>query len=698
MPPVENTAGDDPLARSISCLKGPSARRLEQLEKLGCKTIRELLFHFPRQYEDLSRLRRIQELQNGQVQMAQGEIVEMDSRETASGVPLVSIILSDGGNVCLEGVWFNQPYISSRFRYGQHVAFIGKVKWFRDRYQMSNPRFQRVEENQGASEPGILPNYPLADDLSNEQLRKIIRQAVDRFGNLLVDPLPEELRRQHGWLEATQAIREVHFPTAIERATAARNRFVYEEFLVLQLGLALRRRELRDRQRAPRLIGNPEVDARIRRLFPFELTGDQNKVIEEIRKDLGSERPMQRLLQADVGAGKTAVAVYALLVAVANRCQAAIMAPTEVLVLQHWNTLERYLAASRVRRLLLTGSLKGDERRAALASIRKGEVDLVVGTQALVQQDVQFAQLGLVVIDEQHKFGVNQRAQIRRLGVDPHYLVMTATPIPRTMALTVFGDLDVSTIRAMPPGRQPVQTRLFPLARRQYVHEQLSLELRKGRQAFVVCPLVEESEHLDVKAAEETCEELRRGALREYRVGLLHGRMGEAAKASVMEQFRRRDLDVLVATSVIEVGVDVPGATLMVIEHAERFGLSQLHQFRGRICRGTIAGLCWLLADPATEDSRRRLETFVRTRDGFALAEADARQRGAGQLFGTRQHGTGELRLADPINDAALLQWARKDALNMVLKDPGLRGQDHVLLRRAVLEQFGKALELAEVG
>jgi len=374
------------------------------------------------------------------------------------------------------------------------------------------------------------------------------------------------------------------------------------------------------------------------------------------------------------------------------------MAPTEVLARQHWHTLEAYLAKSRVRRLLLTGALSGKARRQALAELAAGDIDLVVGTQALIQDAVQFARLGLVVIDEQHKFGVSQRARIRQLAVDPHYLVMTATPIPRTVALTVFGDLDVSTMKQLPPGRRPVVTRWRTEAQRAGVFELLRQELRLGRQAYVVCPLVAESETLDLKAAEQTATELQAGPLRDVRVGLLHGRMSEEDKDQVMQRFRGCGLDVLVSTMVIEVGVDVPNATFLIIEHAERFGLSQLHQLRGRVSRGTVAGQCFLFTGPVTDDARERLRALTRTTDGFALAELDARLRGLGQLFGTRQHGLGELHVGDLLADRDVLQESRRDAIGLVAADSGLRQPEHALLRQAVLARYGKTLELAEVG
>jgi ATP-dependent DNA helicase RecG len=685
------------LQTSLANLPGATPHRRELLARLGLHTIGDLLFHFPRTYEDLTDLRRIKDLVADRPQTVQGEVVEMDSRNLANGGFLVSIVISDDGQHCLEGAWFNQAYAAGRFRYGQRVAFSGKPRWYRDHWQMSNPRVQVLERG-AAADPGVVPIYPLTEDLRLEHVRPLVARALDQYADALVDILPPALRQERGWPAVVDALREVHQPSSLEAAQLARRRFIYEEFLVLQVALALRRRELRDRQRAPILTTTQQIDLRIRRLLPFDLTADQNRAVAAIRRDLARERPMQRLLQADVGAGKTAVAVYALLVAVANKHQAALMAPTEVLAQQHFLVLERYLAHSRVRRLLLTGGLSSSQRRQALADLREGRIDLVIGTQALVQEDVQFAHLGLVVIDEQHKFGVHQRARVRQLGVDPHYLVMTATPIPRTVALTVFGDLDVTQIRQLPPGRQPVLTRWSPEEKREQVYQRLREGLNHGRQAFVVCPLVEESAMLDVASATGMQAELQAGPFRDYRVGLLHGRLDEDAKARVMEEFRTRQLDVLVSTLVVEVGVDVPNATLLIVEHAERFGLSQLHQLRGRISRGPVSGQCYLFAQPETEEAKERLRTLVRTRDGFALAEADMRQRGAGEFFGFRQHGVGEFRFADLAQDGELLSMAREDAFAIVAADAGLARLEHALLREAMLGRYGKTLDLATVG
>lgn len=690
-------AEPNPLQIPLDTLPGISAARLELLERLGLRTIGELFFHFPRTYEDLNDVRAIVALSADGIQTVQGEVVEIDGRSLNDGRTVVSVVLSDDGTNCMEGVWFNQAFAAKRFRYGQRLSFSGKPKWYRDHWQMNSPRVQLLDGGENG-EPGVVPIYRLTEDLRLEHLHALLRQTLDANASRLNDVLPSALRQKHDWPSIAQALRDVHFPPTLSAAKHGRRRFVYEEFLILQLALALRRREVRDEGRAPVLAVTPAIDVRIRRLFPFRLTGDQDRAVAEVCRDLAGEKPMQRLLQADVGAGKTAVAVYALLTTVANKHQAALMAPTEVLARQHARTLDRYLAHSRVRRLLLTGALTAAERRDALAALAAGDIDLVVGTQALVQDDVRFARLGLVVIDEQHKFGVHQRARFRRLGVDPHYLVMTATPIPRTVALTVFGDLDVSVIRQLPPGRQPVVTRWEPEGQRERVYERLCAGLKQGRQGYLVCPLVDESATLDVKAAIQTHAELREGPFRDFRIGLLHGRQDEETKAKVMDDFRKRELDLLVCTSVIEVGVDVPNATLLIIEHAERFGLSQLHQLRGRVSRGPVAGQCYLFADPAGDEGRQRLRAFLRTTDGFALAEEDMRLRGVGEFFGTRQHGLGELRVGNLVSDADLLGAARKDAFTLVANDPGLRRPQHALLRAAVLERYGKTLDLAEIG
>ncbi len=757
---------DDPLKMSAQFVKGVGPGRFELLKRLGVETVEDLLFFFPRDYEDLSDLRSIANLTSGKVQTVVGEVVEIEGRTVSGGRDLVSIVLSDGSNV-LEGVWFNQPYVAQRFRYGQRVSFSGKPKKRYGHWQMSNPRVLVLgdEEAPGVRLPAsgregltppagrlkpeaeparaanVLPIYPLTEGLRAEQMRRIVRGVVQAHAGRVVAVVPEELSRKHRAPAKPQAVRDVHVPESMPAANRAKKALIYEEFLLLQVALAMRRRDVRERGKAAPLPLGKTIDAHIRRLFPFDLTKDQNRVVLEIGKDMGVERPMQRLLQADVGAGKTAVAVYALLVTVAHKHQAVLMAPTEVLARQHWRTLGNYLAHSRVRRELLTGGLNSKQRKTILGEIRMGRVDLVVGTTAIIQKDVEFQKLGLVVIDEQHRFGVAQRAHVKKLGgqlggaLEPHYLVMTATPIPRTMALTVFGDLDVSVIRELPPGRKPVATRWLTEDKRPKLEEHLRKRLREGRQLYVVCPLVDEgamdsegeaeregeapaepSEEVDrlaeyasfpptektvkrdIKAAEQMFDHLREGPFKDFDVGLLHGRMQERTKDQVMTRFRNRELQVLVSTSVIEVGVDVPNATLMVIEHGDRFGLSQLHQLRGRVSRGHVAGECYLFAEEPTEESRARLRLFVQEIDGFALAEEDAKLRGFGEFFGLKQHGRGEFNLGNPLRDLDILSQAREDAFALVAADPGLRKPQHANLRRAVLDKYGRTLDLAEIG
>jgi ATP-dependent DNA helicase RecG len=684
---------------SLDELPGLPPARRELLARLDILTVGDLLFHFPRAYEDLSDVRPIARLAAGEMQTVRGEVVELEGRSLADGRCVVSVVISDDNTRVVEGTWFNQPGAARRFRYGQWVAFSGRPKWYREHWQITTPRVQFLDGPGDKAGAGLVPVYPLTEELRPEHLRVTMGRALDRFATRIPDVLPEKLRERHGWPSPAEALRAVHQPASLEDAQRGRRRFVYEEFLILQLALALRRRGLRDREQAPVLKTTPVIDARIRRLFPFQLTSDQDRAVRVIATDLASGRPMQRLLHADVGAGKTAVAVYALLVAIANKHQAALMAPTEVLARQHDRTLDAYLAGSRVRRLLLTGGLSTRERRAALAALANGDIDLVIGTQALAQEGVRFSKLGLVVVDEQHKFGVHQRASVRRLGPDSHYLVMTATPIPRTVALSVFGDLDATVLRGLPPGRQPVRTRRVTEERREQVFEDLRQGLRAGRQAYVVCPLVEDSPASEeVKAATATFDQLRSGPFRDFRLGLLHGRLSEEQKAAVMDEFRAGKLDLVVCTTVVEVGVDVPNATLLVVEDAERFGLAQLHQLRGRVSRGTVAGECILFAQPATEESEKRLQTVTRSSDGFALAEADLRLRGTGAIFGARQHGAGDLRFGSLVSDAELLGVARNDAFALVAADAGLARPEHAALREAVERRYGATLELSEVG
>lgn len=690
----ESGAGLDDSAQFV---KGVGPVRFHLLQKLGIRTVRDLLYFFPRSYADLSNQRLIAELQPGRLQTVIGEIVEMNGRRTASGKELLSVVISDGKEV-LEGVWFNQTYLARQLSYGMRVAFSGKPTWYRDHWQMNRPRVRILQEEEATTNHPVVPIYPLTEGLHAEAMRRIQRHVAERYAGLVADPIPESLLRQRQLPDLATALHDMHLPPSLSRAELARQRLAYEEFLILHVALTISRRDQQEAAAAPPLPVTEKIDAHIRKLFPFELTRGQNRAIAQICKDMAQARPMRRLLQADVGAGKTAVAVYAMLLAIAHQHQAVLMAPTEVLARQHWRTINELLAQSRVRRALLTGSLTPKQRRQTLCEIRMGQVDLVIGTQALIQNDVEFSRLGVVVIDEQHRFGVMQRRQVRQLGTEPHYLVMTATPIPRSIALTVFGDLDSTVIRELPPGRQPVVTKWIAEEKRDFVYAHLRKELRRGRQLYVVCPLVEETEGDETKSAEQMATELRVGPLHEFRIGLLHGRLEDDVKLEVMTRFREHHYDVLVTTTVVEVGVDVPNATLMIIEHAERFGLSQLHQLRGRVSRGQTRGLCLLFAQATSPETAERLKLFVRTTDGFELAEHDLRLRGIGELFGTRQHGFGSLRVAHLVKDQDLLSNAMIDARELVRSDPRLLAPENALLRAEVIRQYGDKLNLATIG
>jgi ATP-dependent DNA helicase RecG len=516
---------------------------------------------------------------------------------------------------------------------------------------------------------------------------------------VLEEVFPDALLDEYQLMPLAEALAAIHSPSDADLLAKARRRFVFQELFILQLAVVARRHQQQVGFRAPALVVTADINARIERLFPFEWTSGQRAAVREVAADLGVEIPMNRLLQGDVGSGKTVVAVYAMLACVACGHQAALMAPTEILARQHADTLAALLRASRVRHLLLTGALSAKEREAALAEIAGGRVDLVIGTHAIIQEDVRFAKLGLLVIDEQHKFGVRQRAALRQGEKSPHYLVMTATPIPRTISMTQFGDLEVTTLREMPPGRQEVRTYVVEpdkLARWwHFVRE----KLRAGRQAYVVAPLVDESENVAAASVAEAFERLTNGELAAFRIALIHGRMKPEEKEDAMAEFRSGRTQVLVSTSVIEVGVDVSNACVMVIDSAERFGLAQLHQLRGRVGRGKHGGFCGvLIGEEMSEQARARLDAFAASSDGFALAELDFQMRGPGDLFGTQQHGLPPLRIADLRRDQALLEEARDKAKQLIALDPGLGRAEHARLRRQMLTRYGEALELADVG
>ncbi len=678
-------------------IPGVGRRWSTLLTRLHLRTVSDLLFNFPRDYLDLSDERLIADLEDDCLQSVRGSVVEVNSISSGFGKTRFSLLLQDSSGH-LRANWFNQPFMSKKFKEGQHLLLTAKPKRRGLVWEMSHPQITWLAEEEAmASGKLLLPVYSLTEGLSQYHMRRISELAVVEYADVPEEVFPEDLQKKYELLTLPHAIRSIHAPDDQRSLDAARRRFIFQELFILQLAISIRRSQQQSWS-APELPATAKIDARIRRLLPFELTESQNDAIREISADMALGRPMNRLLQGDVGSGKTIVALYAILVAVAHGQQAALMAPTEILARQHAETLAGLMRASRVRYAVLAGSSTKSQREKILQDLAEGELDVVLGTHSIIQEDVKFHKLGLVVIDEQHKFGVRQRAALRQEDHWPHYLVMTATPIPRTVTMTLFGDLDISTLRDAPSGRQPTNTYLVePDAQRRwwaFVRDRL----REGRQVYIVAPLVEESETVTAPSVAAAYEQLTNGELEAFRSGLLHGRMPAREKQEVMSNFRSGEIQVLISTSVIEVGVDVPNATVITVAGAERFGLAQLHQLRGRVGRGTYASFCGVLMNEVSEAGRNRLEAFASSTDGFELAELDFQLRGPGDLFSTQQHGLPPLRIADLQRDRELLEEARREAQLLVAADPGLNHANNAKLREQMLIRYGKALDLGDVG
>ena len=691
---------ESPLQTQVRFLPGVGPVRAESLQRLGIETVEDLLWHLPRDLVDLTEVRRVGELEPDILQTVRGEVVELDDRRIRGGRRMASVVI-DSGDEFLKATWFNQSWVLGKVRHGDAVLFSGKPKRRAGRWEMTHPRIQVIDADDLEAHGGLLPKYPLTDGVTMEVMRRVTRDAVDRFVEQIEDPIPETWWERFGVVGLHEALAGVHRPESVDDYIAARRRLIFDDLLEFLLGLALRRRAWREAGRSPRLPVSAKIDSRIRRRFPFELTGGQEQAVGEIVADLDDDHSMHRLLQADVGAGKTAVALYAMLVAIAAEHQAVLMAPTELLARQHWQTIEGLLEGSRVDRVLLTGHLSAADRRETLERIATGDIQLIIGTHAVIQQDVEFASLGLAVIDEQHKFGVIQRSRFtdEDQEVSPHVLVMTATPIPRSLCLTQFGDLDVTTIDDLPPGRQPVVTSvIWDEATRQKAWRFVREQVTAGRQAFVVCPRIDAGEETgEGMGVEQTWQRLGENELAGISIGLVHGRLDIDEKTAAMQDFRDGRTRVLVATTVVEVGVDVPNATLMVVHQAERFGLSQLHQLRGRIGRGSYQGYCFLMAGRQDETAAARLEVLDQHADGFSVAEADFLLRGPGDVLGVRQHGELPLRVADLVKDRELLEETRAIAFDLV-RTGEVDGDEAGPLRRRVQERFGELMELPQTG
>jgi len=687
------------LATALQYVKGVGPQRAKLLAKKGLETVEDALFFLPIRHEDRTRLTPLRSIQVGQVVTCSGVIAGISPPPPGRArVPLV-LLLRDASGYGTATI-FGRGWLTRLFQRGQKLILHGKGSRFKDKITLQVQDWELVES--GDDEPihagALVPVYSTTEGLHQRTLRSMMHALVERYAADVAETLPEGSRRRRGLVPITEALTGVHFPPGEAQLAAAHRRLAFEDFLLLQLGLAI----LRSRTTRSQGIALSPPGALVKQLrdgLPWSLTSAQERVWDEIRRDMAAPYPMHRLLQGDVGSGKTIVAALAALTAIEAGYQAAIMAPTEILAEQHIMTFSRLLEPLGVPVTLLTSALKGRERTARRAAVAAGEVGCIVGTHALVQEAVEFRKLGLVVVDEQHRFGVAQRARLKAKGETPDVLVMTATPIPRTLALTLYGDLDVSVLDELPPGRKPIRTEARGEAKRPQIYKFLQDQVAEGRQIYVVYPLIEESEAIDLKAATDMARHLQKDVFPDLTVGLLHGRLPFEAKDDIMRRFKAGEIHVLVSTTVIEVGIDVPNASVMLIEHAERFGLSQLHQLRGRVGRGPWKSYCILLTSGRLgEDAARRVQAMVETNDGFKIAEVDLQLRGPGEFFGTRQSGLPEFRVADLLRDAALLEEARRDALAIVAADPELRAPEHRGLRQALLARWRGKLALASVG
>ncbi len=698
------------LTSTLASIKGIGQRTADHLASLGLTNVGKLIAHIPLRHERHEAEANVRELLPGQIVSTRGEIVATRPVGAGKRSRFEAVLMDATGR--LDLVWFNAPYMRDKVIPGMRVRVQGKAKSFGYGLQLTNPKLEPLRPEHAEpdrKEARIRAVYPASEDIDSTRIERAIDAVLSDAILQLEDHLPESFRAARDLPELRDAYRMLHHPESMEEAARAVRRLAYDELLMLQISVALKRAELRTRLRAPALPWSEKLDAHIRARFPFTLTDAQNEVIKEITADLTSPVPSNRLIQGDVGSGKTVVALYAMLLAVADGHQAALMAPTELLAEQHFASISRMLSGSRVRVALLTASITGEARDELLISLSQGRIDLLIGTHALITDQVEFKSLAVAVIDEQHRFGVHQRAALRSkgaasagaAGITPHVLVMTATPIPRTLAITIFGDLDVSTIRALPAGRKPIRTRVVQSPQRDEVYAFVDKRLEKGQQAYVVVPAIDASEDAfgsDIRGVTEVLEQLTKGPLKSRRVEAVHGRLSQRERERIMQSFRDAKIDVLVATTVIEVGVDVPNAAVMVIEQADRFGLSQLHQLRGRVGRGAHESVCILIADPTTEEARSRLAAIAATSDGFALAEKDFELRGMGELFGSRQSGSPAFRVVDLVRDRDLLAMARRDAIDWVARSPTLDRPEESLLKRRVLKAHGRGLALGDVG
>ncbi|MGB7573204.1 MAG: ATP-dependent DNA helicase RecG [Thermodesulfobacteriota bacterium] len=698
------------LLTPIQYVKGVGPKLAKVFEKKGILTVEDALYFLPRCYEDRSNLKKISELKAGRKETGLGEIL-------LSGVAyyqkakkrVFEAVVGDGsGTITLKWFHGNERYLRERFKKGRQLIFSGEVRWFNYQREIHHPDVEIVDgdvEKDYLNFKRIVPIYSETEGLYQRTLRRLMKTILDGYADELSSPIPPEIVERQDLIDFSEAFRRVHFPPEGEpvdvlnlQRSDGHRRIIFDEFFFLELGMALKKTGVA-LETGISFKTHGLLAQKLLGLLSFKLTRAQERVLAEIKDDLEKPHPMNRLIQGDVGSGKTVVALLTCLDVVECGYQAAIMAPTEVLAEQHFLNLHRWVEPLGVRVALLTSNVKGSEREELYQRIQNGDVQLVIGTHAVIQEAVDFNRLGLAIIDEQHKFGVVQRGLLKKKGENPDVLVMTATPIPRTLAMTIYGDLDVSLIDEMPPGRVPVETKVFPEPARTKVYRIVEAEVKKGRQAFVVYPLVDESEKLDLKDATRMAEHLQKEVFPELRIGLLHGRMKSDEKESIMTEVKEGRIQILVATTVIEVGIDIPNASVMVVEHAERFGLSQLHQLRGRIGRARYPSKCILLAQyRSSEEAKARLRAMEKTTDGFKIAEEDLALRGPGEFFGVRQSGLPDFRVAHILRDTPILIEARKEAFRLIQEDPRLTLPSHAGVKDVLIKRWKGRMELATIG
>ncbi|WP_031515272.1 ATP-dependent DNA helicase RecG [Desulfofalx alkaliphila] len=682
---------NDILNKPVQYVKGVGPKRAAALQKLNIFTAGDLLYHFPRSYQDRTKILPVHSYGDGQVATVLGRVLHAQEIKPRRGLTIVKLAIDDGHGV-FYAVWFNQKYVIKQYPPGTTLLLTGKVdRRFGGKVQLQVLDSEIADEPEQAVHGGrIVPVYALTEGISQKIMRTIIHKALEQTTQLQ-EYIPLTILEKYRLPALVKSLRDIHFPEDDKGVHQARRRFIFEELFLFQLALAQKRQGLK---RIPKSHSYSQGEGPLVKKFlknlPFEPTADQIKVWGEIMQDLDSPYPMNRLLQGDVGAGKTLISALVLIKAAEGGLQGAMMAPTEILAEQHYMGLSKWLTDLGISVEILTSSTKKAKREEILAGLSRGDIQVLLGTHALIQEVVEFKNLGAVVVDEQHRFGVKQRQALQYKGKLPDMLVMTATPIPRSLALTVYGDLDLSVIYSLPPGRKPIKTYHVTHRALPEVYRLIIKEVQQGRQAYIVCPLVEESDSLDVQSAVDLAEELSQGPLRHLSLGLMHGRLSADEKEAVMDRFRAGSIDVLVSTTVIEVGVDVPNATVMVVIDADRFGLAQLHQLRGRVGRGSQRSYCVLVSNPKTEEGRQRMAAMVNTSDGFALAEEDLRLRGPGEFFGIKQSGLPDFKIADLIRDRQAMECARQEANHLVRHDPHLTMPQHQLLNRQMQHRFSK--------